>query len=75
MVYNSTAYNLVLLLSSPLLLVCKLAPIHRGKGETEERGRPLQMGRRQVNMQGNLHMRLVLGGYKMSRFLHPPSES
>lgn len=32
----------------PLTLVCKLASIYRGQGETEKRGRTLQTGRWQV---------------------------
>ena len=34
--------------SWPLLLSHKLAPVHRGQGESEERGRSLQIGRWQV---------------------------
>ena len=37
------------------LLVCKLAPIHRGQGETKERGRHSRWAGGRCNKQGNLH--------------------
>ena len=46
-----------------------------GQGETEERGRPLQVGGGRIDKQGNLPTRLVLGGCKMSRFPDPPTKS
>lgn len=48
----------------------KLAPIHRGQAETEERDRPLQIGRYRFNKQENSHKRLVLGGHKMNWSSH-----
>ena len=56
-----------------LQLVCKLVPKHRGKGETKERGRPLQTGSGSFNKQGNLHMRLDLCDHKTCRSLPPPT--
>ena len=50
------------------VLVCKQAPIHRRKEADHSR---LVDGR--FNVQGNLLMRLVLGGSKMNRSLHPPA--
>jgi len=56
------------------LLVWKLAPVHRGQGEIErkEADHPT-LGGGSFNKQGKLHIRLVLGGRKMSRSLHLPT--
>lgn len=57
------------------LLVHNPAPICGGQGETEERGRPLQIGLWEVQYARELHRRLVLlGGCKMSRSPHFPTK-
>lgn len=38
----------------------EIVPIHRGQGEIEDRGRPLQIGRCRCSKQGNLYTRLVV---------------
>lgn len=40
----------------------------------EKRGRPLQIVGSRFNKQGNIYERLVLGGHKTSRSLHPPDK-
>lgn len=56
------------------LLVCKLSPVRRRQGEIErkEADHPA-LGGGSFNKQGKLHIRLVLGGCKMSRSLHLPT--
>lgn len=48
-----------------------MAPGHGGQGQTEERGRASRSVGGSFNKQGNLLMRLVLGGCKVSRSSHP----
>ena len=51
----------------------KLAPIHRGQGETEEAADHSRLVGGRFNKQENLLMRLVLGGHKVSRSPHSPA--
>lgn len=46
------------------VLVCKLGLIHGGRGETEERGGPLQTVGGSFKEQEKLFTRLVLGDHK-----------
>lgn len=46
-------------------------PHSQGQGETKEKADLSRLVGSKLNKQGNLHMRLVLGGNKMSRFLQP----
>ena len=56
------------------LLVHKMTLIHRGQGETEERGSHSRVVGGRFNKQGNLHMRLILGCHKTRRSPHPPAK-
>lgn len=60
--------------SDDQMTLCGLVnwPLHTEGKETEERGRPLQIGRWQVS-QGNLLLSLVIPGCRMGRFLCPLS--
>lgn len=58
----------------PLVLVYKLAPVYIGQGETEETDH-FRSVHGSFNKQGNLYMRLVLGGEKMNRCLYRPGRS
>ena len=51
----------------------KLAPVHKGQRETEERGSHSRLVGDRFNTHGNLHMRLALGGPKTSRYLPLPT--
>lgn len=59
------------------LLVRKLTLVQRGQGETNERGRPLQIGLRNFDKQGNclvpLFTRLLLSGQKTRRSSYTPA--
>lgn len=55
------------LLVAHQLLVNKLAPICRGQGEREDRADHSRLVDGRFNKQGALHVRLFLGGDKMSR--------
>ena len=57
------------------LLVCKPAPMHRRQGETEKEADHSRLLGSRFNKQENLLIRLVLGGYKMSKLLHPSPKS
>lgn len=52
------------------LLVHKSAPVHRGEGETQERGRPLQTGRWQV-LQARELTDQACPGHRKTRFSTP----
>lgn len=49
--------------------------VHRGQGETKDRGRPLQRVGGSYNKQGNELARLVFWGCKTNRYLQLPPES
>lgn len=55
------------------ILICKLAPVRRGLEETEEEADHSRLIGSRFNMQGNLNIRLAVGGLKMSKSLHPPA--
>ena len=46
-------------------------PVYEGQGETKTEGDCSRLVGGRFNKQGNLHMRLVLGSRKTSRFSHP----
>ena len=49
----------------------KLTSNHRGQGETEKKETDFRLVSDRVKKQGNLYVRLVLGGHKMNRSSHP----
>ena len=61
------------------LLVRKLTLVQRGQGETNERGRPLQISLRNFDKQGNcllpLFTRLLLSGQKTHRSSYAPART
>lgn len=56
------------------VLVHKLAPTRGGQGETEERGRALQVGRGRCEKQGKAFARLVSGAARRVDLCTHPQE-
>ena len=56
-----------------MLLVHKLAAIEAGQRETRESESHSRLVGDRFKKQGNILQRLVLSGYKLSQFSHPPA--